>query len=95
MKNKIWVFPLGKVLNKCLDEADEKEGLLKRLKNIEGKVKEQLKAVKDQREKQLQILTKKRDKVADFKNVSFKVKLDSESKKLIMLLRNEVKRLII
>ena len=54
---------------------------MKRFKNIEGKDKEQLKAVKDQREKQLQILIKKTDKVAEFKNVSFKVKLDSESKK--------------
>ena len=29
--------PLGKVFNKGLDESDKKEGLLKRLKNIEGK----------------------------------------------------------
>ena len=28
--------PLGKVFNKGLDERDKKEGLLKRLKNIEG-----------------------------------------------------------
>ena len=29
--------PLVKVFNKRLDESDKKEGLLKRLKNIEGK----------------------------------------------------------
>ena len=28
---------LGKVFNKGLDESDKKEGLLKKLKNIEGK----------------------------------------------------------
>ena len=39
--------PLGKVFTKEL----EKEGLLKRLKNIEGKNKEQLKVLKHQLEK--------------------------------------------
>ena len=28
--------PLGKIFNKGLDESDQKEGLFKRLKNIEG-----------------------------------------------------------
>ena len=45
--------PLGKVFNKGLDESDKKERLLKRLKNIEGKDEEQLKAIKDQGKKQL------------------------------------------
>ena len=35
--------PLGKIFNKGLDKYDEKEGLLKRLKNIEDKNEEQLK----------------------------------------------------
>ena len=30
--------PLGKVLNRGLDKDDQKEGLLKRLKNIENKI---------------------------------------------------------
>ena len=34
--------PLGKVFNKGIDESDKKEGLLKRLKNIDGKNKDQL-----------------------------------------------------
>ena len=38
---------LGKVFNKGLDKDGEKEGLLKRLKNIEDKNQEQLKAIKD------------------------------------------------
>ena len=43
---------LGKVFNKELDESD-KRGILKRLKNIEGKNEQQLEAIKDQGEKQL------------------------------------------
>ena len=31
--------PLGKIFNKGLDKEDQKEGLFKRLKNIENKVK--------------------------------------------------------
>ena len=40
--------PLGKIFNKGLKEEDKKEGLFKRLKNIEGKNEEQLKAIEDQ-----------------------------------------------
>ena len=36
--------PLGKFFNKGLKEEDKKEGLLKRLKNIEDKSEEQLEA---------------------------------------------------
>ena len=42
-----------KVFNKGLKEEEKKEGLLKRLQNIEGKNKEQLKAIEDQRNKEL------------------------------------------
>ena len=38
--------PLSKFFNKGLKEEDKKEGLLKRLKNIEDKSEEQLKAIK-------------------------------------------------
>ena len=31
--------PLGKIFNKGLDESDQKEGLFKRLKNIEGEIR--------------------------------------------------------
>ena len=41
--------PLGKFFNKRLKEADKKEGLLKRLKNIEDKNEDQLKAIEDQK----------------------------------------------
>ena len=48
--------PLGKIFNKGLSEDNKKEGLLKKLKNIEDKNKEQLKAIEDQGEKQLEQL---------------------------------------
>ena len=38
---------LGKIFNKGLDKDDKKEGLFKRLKNIEDKNQKQLKAIKD------------------------------------------------
>ena len=38
--------PLSKFFNRGLKEEDKKEGLLKRLKNIEDKSEEQLKAIK-------------------------------------------------
>ena len=42
---------MGKVFNKGLDKDDQKEGLFKRLKNIEDKNEEQLKAIEDQKTK--------------------------------------------
>ena len=45
--------PLGKFFNRRLKEEDIKEGLLKRLKNIEDKNEEQLKTIEDQGKKQL------------------------------------------
>ena len=52
-KAKFEYFPLGKVFNKGLDKSDKKGELLKRLKNFEGKNKDQLDAIKNQGEKQL------------------------------------------
>ena len=42
-QTKFEYSPLTKVFNKGLEKEGEKEGLLKRLKNIEGKSKKQLK----------------------------------------------------
>ena len=42
-QTKFEYSPLGKMFNKGLDKDDQKEGLLKRLKNIEYKNEEQLK----------------------------------------------------
>ena len=45
---------MGKVFNKGLSEEDKKEGILKRLENIEDKNEKQLKAIEDQEKKQLE-----------------------------------------
>ena len=47
---------LSRIFNKGLDKDDQKEGLLKRLKNIEGKNEEQLKSIKDQGKKLTHLL---------------------------------------
>ena len=80
--------PLVKVFNKRLEEEDKKEGLLKRLKNVEGKNEEQLKVIKDQGQKELKIIKNKTKKGANFKNIAFKSKLSFESKKVF----NEIEK---
>ena len=45
--------PLDTIFSKGLKRKDKKEGLLKRIKNTEGKNEEQLKAIEDQGNKQL------------------------------------------
>ena len=52
-QTKFEYSPFGKNFNKRLSEDDKKEGLFKRLKNIEGKNEVQLQAIKEQGEKQL------------------------------------------
>ena len=47
-KTKFEYSPLAEIFNKGLSEDDKKEGLLKRLENIEGKNEEQLKAIEHQ-----------------------------------------------
>ena len=82
-------FPLGKVFNKGLEEDDKKKRLLKRLKNVENKNKEQLTKIKDQGQKQLKILVSKMNKEVDFKKISFKNKLNFELTKLY----NDIKKI--
>ena len=55
-KAKFEYSPLGEIFNKELSEEYKKEGLLKKIKNIEGKNEEQLKAIEDQGKKQLEQL---------------------------------------
>ena len=62
-KTKFEYSPLGKVFTKGLDESDKKEGLLKGLKNIEGKNKDQLDAIRDEGEKQLNAIEQKKNKI--------------------------------
>ena len=66
--------PLGKIFNKGLDKDDKKEGLFKRLKNIEDKNEKQLKAVEDKNEKQLDTNSKSSKSIGDFSQLSTKAK---------------------
>ena len=72
--------PLSKFLNKGLKEDKKKEGPLKILKNINGKNDEQLKAIEDQGNRQL-------DAIKNFET-------DSESLKTIAFFSLEAKKLL-
>ena len=76
---------MRKVFNKGLKE----EGLLKRLKNVEGKNEGHLKAIKYLGEKQL----KKQNKEVDFRNMSFKNKLNLESTKVFDDIKEQNKKI--
>ena len=52
-----------------MKEEDKKEGLLKRLKNIEDKNEEQLKAIEDQKEIQTKIISKNKIKPPLLKSI--------------------------
>ena len=54
-KAKFEYSPLDNVFNKGLDESGKKEGLLKRLKNIEDKSEEQLKMIENKIDNKLSI----------------------------------------
>ena len=60
-KAKFEYSTLVKVINKGIDESHKKEVLLKRLKNIEGKNRDQLDPIKNQGEKQLDAIEKRKE----------------------------------
>ena len=57
-----------------MDKDDKKEGLFKRLKNIEDKNKEQLKAIEDHGKKQLDTDSKSLKSISYFRRLSTKAK---------------------
>ena len=93
-KAKFEYSPLRKVFNKGLNESDKKEGILKRLKNIEGKNKDQLDAIKDQGERQLEAIKShgKKQLYAIEKQKGNKLKMVKKRK--IMSLKNEIDELL-
>ena len=74
---------LGKVFNKELDKNDQKEGLFKRLKNIEDKNEERLKAIEDQGKKQLDAIKNIETSSKPLKSISFFDQIDQEAKKKV------------
>ena len=73
-QTKFEYSPLGKIFNKGLSEDDKKEGLFKRLKNIEDKNEKQLKAIEDKNEKQLDTNSKSLKSISYFSQLSTKAK---------------------
>ena len=80
--------PLGKVFKMGLKKEDKKEGLLKRLRNIEGKNEEQLKSIKDQGKKQLDAIKNIKTDSKSLKAINFSG-LSPEAKKLLDELKKE------
>ena len=75
--------PLGKIFNKGLSEDDKKEGLFKRIKNIENKNEEQLKAIEDQGKKQLEEIKNINVSSKPLKTISFFSTISEEAKELM------------
>ena len=74
--------PLGKIFNKGLNEEDKKEGLFKRIKNIEGKNEGQLKAIEDQGKKQLEEIKNINVGSKSLKTISFFSTISEKAKKI-------------
>ena len=71
-----------------MDESEKKAGLLKRLKNIEGKNEQQLEAIKDPGERQLEAISS-----YGATNKSQKIEFDSEKNQETKELVDEVKEI--
>ena len=75
--------PLGKTFNEGLSEDDEKEGLFKRLTNLEDKNEKQLKAIENKNEKQLDTNLK------SLKSISYLSQLSTKAKELFEKIKKE------
>ena len=73
-QTKFEYSPLGKMFNKGLSKDDQKEGLFKRLKNIEDKNEKQLKSIEDENENQLDTNSKSLKSISYFRQLSTKAK---------------------
>ena len=78
-KAKFEYYPLGQVFNRGLNTSGKTEGLLKRLKNIECKNEQQLELIKNQGEKQLNLINKS-NLERESKQLEIQSYLDPEAK---------------
>ena len=85
-KAKFEYSPLDKAFNKGLDEEEKIEGLLKRLKNVECKNEQQLEAIKDQGERQLNVIKKYCAKKESFKKLEFSSEEDQKRNEVVDML---------
>ena len=74
---------MGEISNKGLSKDDKKEGILKKLRNIEDKNEQQLQVIKDQGRKQLEQL-KNIDKSKTLKLIDKIKKKNDEANKLLL-----------
>ena len=75
--------PLGKIFNKGLSKDDKKEGILKRLKNIDDKNNTQLLAIEDQGKKQLEEIKNNNVGSKPLKTIRFFSTISEEGKELM------------
>ena len=90
-QTKFEYYPSSKIFDKELDKDDQKEGLFKRLKSIEGKNEKQSKVLKDQLEKQ-PIISKVKN--PNFSNASCSNLLDDSSMEVFNKTKDEDQILI-
>ena len=88
-KAKFEYSPLGRVFNKGLDKEDKKEGLLKRLKNLESKNEEQLREIKDQGKRQLLEIKNKSNDTKVLNAIRFFSNLSQAAKELLDKIKKE------
>ena len=81
-KAKFEYSPLGQVFNKGLDFNEKQQGLLKRLRNIEDKADDQLAAIRDQGDRQLDLIGNFN---TDTKNIGFENKRLTRLKKKLII----------
>ena len=74
---------MGEICNKGLSKDNKKEGILKKLRNIEDKNEQQLQVIKDQGRKQLEQL-KNIDKSKTLKLIDKISKKNDEANKLLL-----------
>ena len=91
-KSKFEYSPLSKVFNKGLDTDDKKEGLLKRLKNIEGKNKDQLDEIEYQGQNQLDLIKKQGKKNLEIINRQEKQLREIKNQKKNLIENSKEKR---
>ena len=82
-QEKFEYSPLGKIFNKGLSKDDKKEGILKRLKNIDDKNNTQLLAIEDQGKKQLEEIKNINVSSKPLKTISFFSTISEEAKELM------------
>ena len=87
-KPKFEYSPLGQVFNKGLEKDEKQKGLLKRLKNIEDKTDNQLRAIEDQGNRELERI----EGINDFYYGKDKKIIDIQNKAIYESIQNMINK---